>query len=47
MGVTSGHSMREFWSKVDKQYKIDLTEVGHWTGTGLVCFHLENYTILQ
>lgn len=47
MGVTSGHSMREFWNKVDAKYKLDLTSVGHWTGTGLVRFHEEDHTILQ
>jgi predicted O-methyltransferase YrrM len=38
MGVQSGHSMRDFWSKVDTSHKLDLTHVGHWSGTGLVCF---------
>jgi predicted O-methyltransferase YrrM len=47
MGVTSGHSMQEFWKKVDPKYKIDLTSVGHWSGTGLVCFHFENYVIID
>jgi len=46
MGSTSGHSMQEFWNKVDKSDKIDLTSVGHWSGTGLVCFYPENYTFL-
>ena len=38
MGVTSGHSMQAFWDKIDPSHKIDLTHVGHWSGTGLVCF---------
>lgn len=46
MNVTSGNSMTQFWSKVDDNYKIDLTHVGHWSGTGLVCFHLENHEII-
>jgi predicted O-methyltransferase YrrM len=45
MGVTSGNSMKEFWNKVDMQDKIDISSVGHWCGTGLVCFNLENYVI--
>jgi predicted O-methyltransferase YrrM len=45
MGVNSGNSMTQFWSKVDSQHKIDLTSVGHWSGTGLVCFNLEKYAI--
>lgn len=47
MGVSSGHSMQEFWNKVDPKYKLDLTSVGHWSGTGLVCFHFENYVIID
>jgi len=47
MGVTTGNSMQQFWDKVDSKHKIDLTSVGHWSGTGLVCFHLENYNIIQ
>lgn len=46
MGVSSGNSMNQFWDKVDNNYKIDLTSVGHWSGTGLVCFHLENHEII-
>jgi predicted O-methyltransferase YrrM len=46
MGVTSGNSMTDFWNKVDARYKIDLTSVGHWSGTGLVCFNLEEKNIL-
>ena len=38
MGVTSGNSMQQFWDKVDNAYKIDITNVGHWSGTGIVCF---------
>jgi hypothetical protein len=46
MNVFTGNSMKQFWSKVDDKYKIDLTHVGHWSGTGLVCFHLENHVII-
>ena len=45
MGVTSGNSMQQFWDKIDTKYKIDLTNVGHHSGTGLVCFNFENYQI--
>jgi len=46
MGVTTGNSMQQFWDKIEDKYKIDLTNVGHWSGTGLVSFHLENHEIL-
>lgn len=46
MGTTSGNSMQQFWDKVDNKYKIDLTHVGHWSGTGLVCFQFENHDII-
>lgn len=29
--------MKEFWNSIDKN-KIDLTHIGHWSGTGLVYF---------
>ena len=31
-------NMIDFWNKIPINYKIDLTNVGHWSGTGLVCF---------
>ena len=46
MGTKSSRSMKEFWSKVDDKYKIDLTSVGHWTGTGVVCFNVEKCEIV-
>jgi len=46
MGSTRPHSMQEFWDKVDKNDKIDLTPVGHWSGTGLVYFSPEKYIFL-
>jgi predicted O-methyltransferase YrrM len=47
MGSTCLHSMQEFWDKIETNDKIDLTSVGHWSGTGLVCFFPENYTFLR
>ena len=46
MGSKSESSMQQFWDKVEEKDKIDLTSVGHWSGTGLVCFYPENYTFL-
>ena len=31
-----------FWYLIEDQYKYDLTDYGHWSGTGIVCFN-ENY----
>lgn len=45
LGVTSGNSMQQFWDKIEDKYKIDLTSVGHWSGTGLVCFDFTKHTI--
>lgn len=45
LGVFTGNCMQQFWDKVDDKYKIDLTHVGHYSGTGLVCFCFENYNI--
>ena len=39
--------MREFWSKIDHDDKQDLTNVGHWSGTGLVTFHKNNKILLD
>jgi len=47
MGVYTGNSMQQFWSKVDPKYKLDLTSVGHWSGTGLVCFNFSDNELLQ
>jgi predicted O-methyltransferase YrrM len=33
------NTMIEFWNKIDNKYKIDLTHIGHHSGTGLVCFN--------
>ena len=39
------HKMSDFWDKVDKIYKLDITNVGHWSGTGLVNFNNNNIII--
>lgn len=35
--IKLNHSMQYFWNRV-KQPKWDVTHLGHWSGTGLVCF---------
>jgi predicted O-methyltransferase YrrM len=45
MNVNTGNSMQKFWDKIEDEYKMDLTSVGHYSGTGIVSFHLENYSI--
>lgn len=47
MNVFTGNSMQKFWDKIEDKYKLDLTSVGHYSGTGIVCFHFENYSILM
>lgn len=47
LGVYTGNSMKKFWSKIDNTYKIELTSVGHSSGTGLVSFNFNNYNIIQ
>lgn len=42
-----GHGMQQFWDKIENQYKLDLTTVGHHSGTGLVSFHFEKHVILK
>jgi len=34
----TSHNMKDFWDKIPENEKIDLTNIGHWSGTGLVCF---------
>jgi hypothetical protein len=46
MRSTANHSMQEFWDKVDPSHSYDLTNVGHWSGTGLVCFDNEKNEII-
>jgi predicted O-methyltransferase YrrM len=40
------HNMIDFWNKIPDKYKLNLTNVGHWSGTGLVCFNTEKYTFI-
>jgi hypothetical protein len=28
-----------FWNKVDDRHKIDISRIGHWSGTGLIYFN--------
>jgi hypothetical protein len=30
-----------FWYKLQDQYKYDVTDIGHWSGTGIITFHTE------
>ena len=32
-------SMKIFWNKIPDKYKLDITHLGHWSGTGLVSFN--------
>ena len=40
------NSMIDFWKKVDSADKMDLTHLGHWSGTGVLCFDFENNRII-
>lgn len=42
---TSGNSMQQFWDKIEDCYKIDITNIGHWSGSGLISFCWENNEI--
>jgi predicted O-methyltransferase YrrM len=35
-------SMKIFWNKIPDKYKLDITHIGHWSGTGLVSFNNNN-----
>ena len=35
-------SMKIFWNKIPDKYKLDITHIGHWSGTGLVSFNTNN-----
>ena len=28
-----------FWLKIDNKYRYDITHLGHWSGTGIICFN--------
>jgi len=36
---TTYQSMKIFWNKIPDKYKLDITHLGHWSGTGLVSFN--------
>lgn len=38
-------AMKQFWNSI-KQKKIDITQYGHWSGSGLVIFDPERYEIV-
>lgn len=38
-------NMKAFWDSITEQ-KIDVTEYGHWSGTGLVIFDPTNYQVI-
>jgi len=41
-------NMTDFWNKIPENEKINLTSIGHWSGTGLVCFDfIQNNFILD
>ena len=40
LGSTSGTSMQMFWNTIDDNYKVDITPLGHASGTGIVSFNL-------
>ena len=39
-------NMIDFWDKIPDKHKINLTSVGHWSGTGLVYFDVDNYKFI-
>lgn len=42
------NNMIDFWNKIPDNEKIDITHIGHWSGTGIVCFDFnENNFILE
>ena len=38
--------MINFWEKIDNEFKKDITHIGHYSGTGLVCFNFNNYQLI-
>ena len=36
---TTYQSIKIFWNKIPDKYKLDITHLGHWSGTGLVSFN--------
>jgi predicted O-methyltransferase YrrM len=43
---TTSHKMSDFWDKIPNEEKIDLTYLGHWSGTGIVYFDKINNNII-
>jgi predicted O-methyltransferase YrrM len=41
-GSKAEFSMSEFWKKLDLEYKIDVSKVGHHSGTGIINFNPNN-----
>lgn len=39
--------MKNFWNSITNLYKYDLTQFGHYSGTGIVFFGDQEFTILQ
>jgi predicted O-methyltransferase YrrM len=40
------HSMQDFWKKINNEIKKDLTNLGHHSGTGLVCFDFSKHDLI-
>jgi hypothetical protein len=43
--INLNDGMRNFWNSIDKE-KYDISEIGHWSGTGVVNFSNEKIEIL-
>jgi hypothetical protein len=44
---TTQHKMTDFWDKVDNFDKLDITNVGHRSGTGMINFNNNNIIIVD
>ena len=40
------HKMSDFWDKIDANEKIDITHLGHWSGTGVIIFDKEKNKLI-
>lgn len=40
------YNMIEFWNKIPSENKLNLTHVGHYSGTGLVYFDKDAYNFI-
>ena len=45
-GSKADFSMSEFWEKIDNNYKIDISKLGHVSGTGIVNFNSDNKILI-